>query len=216
MRTVLLIATAICLTSLIPRVGLAGAVPVTTHIVQKSSSADHTGQDEAAGRALLRSVAAAQSEITRVINDLRSQFEQSPELRDARSALRTAQTNYNEAVNAALAPLHQTPEYMYAADRVFALERKLAWGYIDDHMGDQQRADTAHELFKARQVVSRMDAQAVAADQAVAAARFTMLDANGALVGLQRSFQKSILSNSQYLEARASLDAARAQIAATR
>lgn len=213
MRTGLFIATAICLT---PLCTLAGAVPVTTHIIQKASSPDRTAQDDAAGRAMLKNVAAAQSEITRVINDLRKAFEESPELRDARSALRTAQTNYADAVNAALAPLHQTTEYRAAAEHVFKLERKLAWGYFDDHMTDQQRADTAHELFKARQVASQMDAQALAADQNVTTARFAMIDANGALVALQRGFQQSILSNPQYSEARARLDAARSQISSSR
>jgi hypothetical protein len=101
MRTSLLIAAAVLVT---PIIGFAGAVPVTTHIVQKTSSANASAHDDVTGRALLRNVAAAQSEITRVINELRSEFENSPELRDARSALRTAQANYNDAVNTALAP----------------------------------------------------------------------------------------------------------------
>jgi hypothetical protein len=202
----------------LPAVALAGgAVPVTTHIVQRSSSAaDRSGSDDAASRALLKNVAAAQGEITHVINDLRNEFEQSQELRDARSALRTAQSNYADAVNAALAPLRDSQAYKEAAERVLTLERKLAWGYVDDHLTDRQRDDTAHELFTARQAVSQLEAQVIANDQSVSAARFAMIDANGSLLGLQRSFQRSILSNPQYLAARAQLEAARAAIAALR
>jgi hypothetical protein len=202
----------------LPAVALAGgAVPVTTHIVPKTSSAsDRSSIDDAASRALLNRVATAQREITRVINDLRNEFEQSQELREARSALRTAQSNYADAVNMALAPLHASSAYKEAAERVLTLERKLAWGYIDDHLTDWQRDDTAHELFEARQAVSRLEAQSIANEQSVSAARFAMIDANGALVGLQRSFQRSILSNPQYLAARAQLEAARDAIAASR
>jgi hypothetical protein len=209
MRTGIFIASAMLMTPLIAQ---GGAVQLTTHIVQNSSADSSASHDDAAGRAMLKNVAAAQSEITRVLNDLRHAFEESSELRDARASLRTAQTNYAEACNTALEPVRKAADYRQASENVLTLERKLAWGRFDNHMSDDQIATTAAALLKARLVVSAMESKALAADQNVAAARYALIDANGRLVGLQRSFNPSILSNSQYLEARARLDQARSQI----
>jgi hypothetical protein len=195
-----------------PITALAGAVPVTTRITFHAER-DNSNRDDAAGRAMLRSVASAQSEINRVVTELRKMFEESTELREARLAVQTARANYLDAVNAAVAPLHESAEYKRAAERVNALERRLAWGYIDDHLTDRQRADTAADLFKARQTVSAMQADVLAADENVSNARFALIDANGAVVALQRSFQESIASHPDYVDARARLDAARSQIA---
>jgi hypothetical protein len=214
MRRTIIIASTLLLT---PTIALAGgAIPVTTRIVQHSSSSSSVSRDDAAGRAMLKNVAAAQSEINRVLNELRREFEESPELREARSALQTAQSNYQEACAVALEPLRTTIEYKQAAENVLTLERKLAWGRYDNHMSDEQIATTAAALLKARRAVSELESQALAADPNLATARYAMMDANGRLVALQRSFNQSILSNSEYLHARARLDEARSQIAGSR
>ena len=193
-----------------------GAIPVTTHIIQHSSSSSSASHDDAAGRAMLKNVAAAQGEINRVLNDLRRAFEESAELRDARSALRTAQSNYQDACSVALEPVRKTIEYREASERVLTLERKLAWGRFDDHMSDEQIATTASALLRARRAVSEMESQALAANPVLATSRYAMIDANGQLVALQRSFNRSILSNLQYTEARDRLDTARAAISGSR
>ena len=214
-QSALIIAAAMLIGS--PQVAFAGATPRTTRITfHKESASSNASRDTAAGRAALRNVAAAQGEIQRVLNELRRAFEESPELRDARSALRVAQANYQDAVNAALAPARQSAEYKQAAERVLSLERKLAWGYVDDHMTDRQRADTATALFKARRDVSAIESQAIAADENVTNARFALIDANGQVIGMQRAFQESIQSDPAFLEARSRLDAAREQIASAR
>ena len=83
-------------------------------------------------------------------------------------------------------------------------------------MNDRERADTALALFQARCAVSRIESQAIAADENVTNARFALIDANGRVVGLQRAFQESIQSDPAYLDARSRLDAAREQIASSR
>ena len=57
-------------------------------------------RDDPAGRAMLKNVAAAHSEITRVLSDLRRSFEESSELRDARKPLRAAQASYKATTDA--------------------------------------------------------------------------------------------------------------------
>lgn len=215
MRTATFIAIAALLIT--PLIASAGAVPVTTVIVQNEGSSSAASRDDAAGRARLRNVANAQSQINRVLSDLRRAFEESGELRDARSALRTAQMNYQDACNVALEPLRSTGEYKQARENVLTLERKLAWGRYDNHMSDEQIATTAGALLKARLVVSTMESKALAAaDANLPTARYAMIDANGRLVAMQRSFNQSILSDSQYLQARARLDDARSQISGHR
>lgn len=213
MRSAIVIVTAMLLT---PLTASAGAITVTTRIVQHTSSSSSESRDDAAGRAMLKNVASAQSEINRVLNELRRDFEQSAELGEARSSLRTAQMNYQDACNVALEPVRTTAAYKQARENILSLERKLTWGRYDNHMSDEQIATTAAALLKARLVVSAMESQALAADANLATVRYAMIDANGRLVALQRSFNQSILSDSQYLQARARLDDARSQISGSR
>ncbi|MBC8105681.1 MAG: hypothetical protein H7Z14_03755 [Anaerolineae bacterium] len=213
MRSAILIATALLLT---PLTASAGAITVTTRIVQRSSSSSSASRDDAAGRAMLKNVASAQSDINRVLNELRRDHEQSAELREARSALRTAQMNYQDACNVALEPVRSSAQYKQARENILTLERKLTWGRYDNHMSDEQIATTASALLKARLVVTTMESQALTADPNLPTVRYAMMDANGRLVGLQRSFNQSIVSDSQYLQARARLDDARSQISGSR
>ena len=83
-------------------------------------------------------------------------------------------------------------------------------------MTDRQKADTATALLKARLAVSTLETKTLADDASIIAPRDAVMDANGKLVSLQRSFNGSITSSPQYLESRSRLDAARSQIPRSR
>src|SRR5437899_3269170 len=127
---------------------VAGGVHSTTMIVPHGAGiggANDPGSnyDTAGTRAAARDVVNAQHELARIVAELRRNFEQSADVRDARAMLAKATADYRDANLAALAPLHDDGEFKQISERVLQLEQKIRWGKYDDHMTDAQLAQTA-------------------------------------------------------------------------
>jgi hypothetical protein len=166
--------------------------------------------------AAFKDVRAAQSEITKVVADLRREFDLSPELSAARSDLQRTSADYQNTCAAAVESLSSTVEYKRAAENLRLIERRLEAIRYDDKITYEQRASLSRELLAARSIVSQMQAKALAADPNVDTARYAWQDANGKVIALRRNFLSSIASNPAFTSAKSRLESAHQRIAGMR
>lgn len=197
-----------------------GAVCVTTRIEMHGGGGGGSPAYNPASAAAAKEVRAAQTEIARVLSDLRNSFEESPEVHDAKMVLLQSASGFQNATSAALENLRQTPRYKQASDAVEQAQRRLETARRnfdnDPKITTATLDQLARELLNARAAQSRIQSEAFASDENVTAARQTWVDANGKLVALRRSFEQTIPSNSQFRAAREHLENARKQLAGIR
>lgn len=192
---------------------VAGVTKQTVRIVPSpANNSARSAGDNAASAA----IADAQSAITRAILVMRRDFENSPELHDARNAARAATQNYYNTANEVLKPLRETSHYRQANETVLQLEQRLNWGRYDDRLNDRQVAETAKALLSARIAISQMENAVLSVDPRLAEARDAMMDASGKVIALQRQFLESIKTDPTFVAAKARLEAARGSLARNR
>jgi len=188
------------------------AVVAALLVIAPAGSLAGPPRDNPAAVAAFNDVRAAQSEITRVIAELRRQFELSVEYRAALSDLQRTGDDYHNACDRSLVSLKSSIAYRQAVERAFQLQRRFDATRYDDHVSSQQRDRMARELLAARVTISQMESKVVAADPDVATARYAWQDANGKVIALRREFLASIATNPAFTAAKARLEAAHQRV----
>jgi hypothetical protein len=187
-------------------------VAIATLVLATEGALAGPPRDNPAAVTAFNEVRAAQSEITKVIVELRRAFEQSPDYRSAQADLQRTGADYRNTCDRALLTLKSSLGYKQAAERVLQLQRRLDGMRYDDKITPQQRERAARELLAARAVISQMESGVLSADPDVATARYTWQDANGKVIAMRREFLASIATSPAFTAAKARLEAAHQRV----
>lgn len=156
----------------------------------------------------------AQAELNAAITRARRQFERSAEWQAAQARLSAARAALESARARVIGGLSQDPEYRSLKDRQRRLDEHLRGEQAPSSGAGPTPASEAHVRAEAGEKLAsgsragRMEAAALAADPAAAAARQELTDAGAAVSRLRATFEESVRSDPSVVAARAAADAA--------
>jgi hypothetical protein len=155
----------------------------------------------------------AKSRALRVVLDMTREFEQSPELWDSVVGQRRLMMALEDAREAALQDLRETPTYRTAQA---ALEQARATlERLPETASDFDRQNAATAALRAADVVTKMERAVANPDPALTAARDRLIEATSAIRARRADFDRSIRESADWQEAQAEIAAADRQIAST-
>lgn len=164
-------------------------------------------------------VSGPREQLFKVYVELRRQFDASPDVMEAQTAVTRARSAYDSASAQCLAVLHQSERYRAAEVEIQNLEASLDKAREAARLSGAQDSEAvqqlAEQLLSRRIALSRMDEQAVEQDSGAMSARYAWLDAEANLYSLQSQFTQRVRSDPQWCAAKAQYEQARAQLIAS-
>jgi hypothetical protein len=158
----------------------------------------------------------AEDNLGSIAPKLRKEFEATSAWQSAQADLKSAQAEYDAARTPVLEALRQKPAYVAARDVKDRAEADRNVVVNDASSTTEQRAAAATAVLNAGTVVTKMEADALAADPKVVAAHEKLLAANAKVQALEKEFDASIRNNADWKAARKAMDDATAKVAAAK
>lgn len=156
-------------------------------------------------------IAKAEAEARTSQQKMQQEFETSEEWISAQAAVKEAQNKLQTASRPILEALYANPEYKSAhlkkqqmEDKLRALEGKTS--------AINERTIAANSLMELRGVLSKMEADSLAAEPRVAQARANLVEASQAAGQLQSTFEESLKNNPQWLAAKEQAEQSRQEL----
>ena len=147
--------------------------------------------------------AKAQMALNKVVDKLKAQFEASSERKATVAAAEQARSEYDGFRTPLIDSVHNSAVYKAAA----AEKEQVNAKFIADDGSDH--AQLAQERLDVGKKLTKLEADALAADPKVVAAQQKCADISGKLAAQYAQFQESIKSDSQWQTAKAALDKAK-------
>jgi hypothetical protein len=175
--------------------------------------------DYSASRAAQQSLAearqrstAADAALITAVATLKKEFEAGPEWQAALADLRQATADHEKARQPLVQKLRESAPYKAAE-----ADRKKLTDELEQLRStpgaSQQLTEAATRLMQANSVLTRLEADAISSDPAVAEARQRMVDASARLAALRKQFDDSIKGSAVWQRAKSEQDAAQRAIA---
>jgi hypothetical protein len=171
--------------------------------------------DDSEARRIYREIMLAQSEVNRVLIDLRREFLASAEYQIAVAEVRRAGAEHRAARDLALHGLRQTTRYRAARIEISSLDRQLDELRSAGASGSSV-AEVSSLLLQQRADLSRLEEDVLRSDETYNTARYAAIDASGELAALWKDFHDSVRFDPRSLAARSRLAAARERMASLR
>ena len=154
----------------------------------------------------------AQVELNRALAEARRAFIASPEFASAIDEMRRASSEYRAARDAALVGQRKSPDYIATKLEIEHLQRQL-----DAMRGAgapvSRITQVSRTILERRGALSRLEADALKADDRFADARYAWIDAGAAVSKLWRDFGDSVRNDPACVAARQKIAAARERLA---
>lgn len=176
---------------------------------------DHKPLDDAireVSAAHLR-VTKAQMAMTAVTRKFQQESEARPDVIAATSAVTSAKSQYDAAAAPILAAVRSTAEYMCAADAVTKAAEEVDRLKQNRDATPTQRASAATSALAAREALTKLHTDALAASALATTAKATYVAVAAALNDLRQRYDETLKQDPQWIAAKKELDDARAAAA---
>ena len=190
------------------------AAPRPAHADVSSGGGSNRRHRNLSPAAMLRmEIRQAQAELNRALAEARRAFIASPEFASAIDEMRRASSDYRAARDAALVGLRRSPDYLAMQLEIEHLQRQL-----DALRGAGAPASrvtqVSRTILERRGALSRLESDALKADDRFTDARYAWIDAGAAVSKLWRDFGDSVRYDPACVAARQKIAAARERLAA--
>ncbi len=172
-----------------------------------------TGKSKTALIAAKDEVAKSESELNKVVTQLKHEFDTSSEWTSAQSDLKQAQDEFNAAKAPVLQTLQAKPDYVAAKrakDKAEAQRDELAGS---EKATPDEKSAAASAVLAAGNTMTKLESDALAQDAATITARRKMLEATNKITKLNSEFEASVKSNATWTSAKQKLDDSRKKLA---
>jgi hypothetical protein len=168
-----------------------------------------TARSEA--RAARTELTQAQSALTQLARAKQDEFDSRAEVVELIKSVSADKARYDQLAAPVLATLAGKPGYQAAQSLAAEARHKVETLRTQSSATAQERLTAAQAALAARDAVTKMESEALSADEQVSAARQEYAQAAASLAGLRAQFEVAMKADPDYLHARKSLEDARAK-----
>ena len=154
----------------------------------------------------------AQDALAKIIGDLHRQAETAPQLSEAQSAIKQAQSDYEAATAPILEKVRATAAYQKALDDKKAAAQQVQQLQSEGSADQEQITKAARIVLDKGRAVTQLETAAVAADPKAAALKQALAAANAKLLKLRHDLEEAIKTNPRVVDARKEVEQAQSEL----